>query len=406
MITFHCKCGQKIKVPEEHAGKKGRCPGCKQVIRIPETSQAAPSDPHLDEILPVTDREIDEQDTAIGEAVEHQESTSKEADALDGVLGEMLENQRSAPTEYVLAEEAKSTKSCPYCAETILATAKKCKHCGEFLEKASRPAHPLNRQPARLQSRQQPRYGGISRLVYFLSTIGLSLLFIVLMNVTGTVAFWFVINAFVSAISLVLIAYRLRNVGMSGWWSLLALAPVGNLLIFVRCILCPEGYNHTKVMDMSGKITAGVIIGVSAFAVVSVLFGIVLPIERLFVLDYDFDSSMGQILTVRTENLESLGEFVIIAKQIRMGLSEGITFADLTDKQSELRDAYALLDRQAVPASLIYKAEDAFDQIKELREIWRKDIYESEYSSYKELLQTQMRITGLSIDLFLVFKQV
>jgi len=28
----------------------------------------------------------------------------------------------------------KETKACPYCWEEILATAKKCKHCGEFLD--------------------------------------------------------------------------------------------------------------------------------------------------------------------------------------------------------------------------------------------------------------------------------
>ena len=34
-IQFNCECGQEIRVKEEHAGKKGRCPGCKRILTIP-----------------------------------------------------------------------------------------------------------------------------------------------------------------------------------------------------------------------------------------------------------------------------------------------------------------------------------------------------------------------------------
>lgn len=39
--------------------------------------------------------------------------------------------------------ESKDTKNCPYCGEEILAVAKKCKHCGEWLDKTSKPNTPV-----------------------------------------------------------------------------------------------------------------------------------------------------------------------------------------------------------------------------------------------------------------------
>ena len=37
MIWFHCKnCGQKLSVPQTKAGKKGRCPKCKNIVVVPE----------------------------------------------------------------------------------------------------------------------------------------------------------------------------------------------------------------------------------------------------------------------------------------------------------------------------------------------------------------------------------
>jgi phage FluMu protein Com len=37
MIKFRCKnCGQKMRVPEVHTGKKGKCPKCKNIIFVPK----------------------------------------------------------------------------------------------------------------------------------------------------------------------------------------------------------------------------------------------------------------------------------------------------------------------------------------------------------------------------------
>jgi len=43
MIRFDCKtCGQKLSVPEIHAGKKGRCPRCKNIVLIPQIQDTSP----------------------------------------------------------------------------------------------------------------------------------------------------------------------------------------------------------------------------------------------------------------------------------------------------------------------------------------------------------------------------
>ena len=36
MITFKCNCGQMLKVPDEYAGKQGKCPKCSTVNIIPQ----------------------------------------------------------------------------------------------------------------------------------------------------------------------------------------------------------------------------------------------------------------------------------------------------------------------------------------------------------------------------------
>jgi len=42
VIRFRCKnCGQKIRVPEIHAGKKGKCPKCRNIIVVPNVESAA-----------------------------------------------------------------------------------------------------------------------------------------------------------------------------------------------------------------------------------------------------------------------------------------------------------------------------------------------------------------------------
>jgi len=84
MITFSCECGQKIRVPDEHAGKMGSCPKCKARITVPKPE-----------------------------------------------LITFAEDDKVSSSPVRLKEP---TRACPYCGEEILLVAKKCKHCGEFVD--------------------------------------------------------------------------------------------------------------------------------------------------------------------------------------------------------------------------------------------------------------------------------
>lgn len=53
-IQFHCEhCGKVVKTGDEHAGKRGRCPHCKNSVYIPTPS---------DELEPLDIKPIDEED--------------------------------------------------------------------------------------------------------------------------------------------------------------------------------------------------------------------------------------------------------------------------------------------------------------------------------------------------------
>ncbi len=42
-IRFRCKnCGQKIRIPKIHAGKKGKCPKCRNIVIVPQTGDTTP----------------------------------------------------------------------------------------------------------------------------------------------------------------------------------------------------------------------------------------------------------------------------------------------------------------------------------------------------------------------------
>jgi predicted RNA-binding Zn-ribbon protein involved in translation (DUF1610 family) len=103
-IVVKCpSCGKRLKAPSSSAGKVAKCPGCGTKIRIPE------------EIL----------DAEPVPLAADAPSESADDDLLAGL------NSLSA-RDY--GETLPKRKSCPACGEEIVATAAKCRYCGEIFD--------------------------------------------------------------------------------------------------------------------------------------------------------------------------------------------------------------------------------------------------------------------------------
>ncbi len=100
-----CVCGHRFLVPQEKVTGVITCPACRQ--RLSPVIEASPS--------PVS-----------------------AAPALSAA-GAGTTGAAGSPDGPPISAEAEPTKRCPYCGEVILAVARKCKHCGEFLDRDPAP---------------------------------------------------------------------------------------------------------------------------------------------------------------------------------------------------------------------------------------------------------------------------
>lgn len=129
-------------------------------------------------------------------------------------------------------------------------------------------------------------YGGIGRLAYFGYTFLAAILYqVVLLGVAaaaggaggpdgnmvlliGTVISFLVYMG----VLLFIVAQRVTNLGSNPWWCLGMLVPFLNILVGLRCLICPEGYTDHKTLDTPGKIIGGIFV---AFILLIVGLGVI-----------------------------------------------------------------------------------------------------------------------------------
>lgn len=179
-IQFECPhCGRKLKAPDNAAGKSSNCPGCGRRVTAPE---------------PIHDAEIVGHDSG-DDMPEILDGPSPYSDLDDGTPYGV-----EGPADAPLPPERR--KPCPVCGEMIIASAAKCRFCGEVFDPALRKAESKKR--GKRASREDSELttgeyavailcsgiGCIAGLIWMIQgkpkggkMLGISLLFVVIWNV-------------------------------------------------------------------------------------------------------------------------------------------------------------------------------------------------------------------------------
>ena len=117
-------------------------------------------------------------------------------------------------------------------------------------------------------------FPGVNRLQYFLATLAVGFVYGFTFGFAGPESTAASVVALLLMVGgLVLNVARLRNIGASRWWALIAFIPVVNLIFGVLIQAAQPGWVETRRLDRAGKLIAGLCV---AFFVV--LFGFLLMV--------------------------------------------------------------------------------------------------------------------------------
>ncbi len=146
-IEFQCPyCERVSKVPRSFAGKQGKCPGCLELLEVPDVDALEPSapkepepvDPGAETAETVIQPLPQPEDDQVDEVEDPVPSGPKAGETIGTPVGGGSEQQvRITPdsVERSAEQDRNDRRPCPNCGEAIKRVAKKCRFCGQFLDR-------------------------------------------------------------------------------------------------------------------------------------------------------------------------------------------------------------------------------------------------------------------------------
>lgn len=211
-ISVKCTdCGKSLKAPDALAGKKAKCPDCGATIPIPKGSMEA--------------------EEFSDEPLSKSKAKSKPADE-EFDFGGDTDEPADGPTD----REAKR-KPCPMCGELIVASAAKCRFCGETLDDElrkrgnSRSGGRGGDTPEDLRAIAKSQKGILLCILAEILAIGLSSA--APQQLRGLFSIVFFAASIAAAVFVFLLAMKINGVGMGVFLGILTLIPCLGLIVLL-----------------------------------------------------------------------------------------------------------------------------------------------------------------------------
>lgn len=223
-ISVKCaECGKGLRAPDALAGKKAKCPQCGGVIPIPAA---------------VSDAEEFEDDPPVPKPTAPKPSVPKaSAKSTTRAAKKKVEEEEDYGDADADMESEDGRRACPMCGEMIVATAAKCRYCGEVLDSDLRKSG---------KSRSGRRGKTVQQDVKTIAKHQKALIICILIQIAAfcvqlgvppqlrpIVSLAYLVTSLAATVFVFMLAMKLYSTGMGIFLGILSLIPCLGLLILL-----------------------------------------------------------------------------------------------------------------------------------------------------------------------------